>query len=98
VELQFRGVPEPTEDPPSQTSKSNETDSHLLLAVCRDEEWAPYHQQFEAREGDHALAAVHSSEQERALAALLELGWEPAPDSDPGEAHTDGGALDSQID
>ncbi|MDH3684724.1 MAG: cation:proton antiporter [Myxococcales bacterium] len=98
VELQFRGVPEPAEDPPSQSSKSNETDSHLLLAVCRDEEWAPYHQQFEARAGDRALAAVHSSEQERALAALFELGWEPVPDEDSGEEHTDGEALESQKD
>jgi len=98
VELQFRGVPEPAEDPPSQTSNANETDSHLLLAVCRDEEWAPYHQRFEARVGDNALAAVHSSEQERALAALLELGWEPAPVEEPGEAHTDGETLDSRID
>jgi NhaP-type Na+/H+ or K+/H+ antiporter len=86
VELAFRGRPD-SDGERSQPHARKEADSHLLLAVCRDSAWAPYHQRFEARSGDLALAAIHSSEEARALGALRELGWEPvAPEVQEGGA------------
>ena len=91
VELRFTGKPDTDgEDPPSQGPARKEADSHLLLAVARDGDWQPYHERFEAREGDTALAAIHSSESERALAALRALGWDPLPpEPSDGEAPRD---------
>jgi len=79
VELHFRGPADTDDEPSSQSPAPNEADSHLLLAVCRDARWEPYHQRFDARTGDTALAAIYDADEERALTALLELGWEPAP-------------------
>ena len=93
VELRFSGPPDSHTDSPSQAAAPNEADSHLLLAVCHDGDWKPYHQGFEADQDDTAIAAVHGAEEDRALAALLELGWEPAPEESPSDA---GGVADPE--
>jgi NhaP-type Na+/H+ or K+/H+ antiporter len=93
-ELSFRGRPKaPENDAPTPTPSPNEADSHVLLAVARDGSWAPYHERFEPRSGDTAVAAIHTQDEERALAALSRLGWEPLPTTPEGSPEE--GELDS---